>query len=191
MTQYLKIIAAYAMVGIAGFAIYIASFRVPLGIDILFYRGLALAGLTAVLLAVAIFAARRWIRLDPATAIGAIFTATAFNICFLVLFPVTVDRSISVFLLARIEAEEPITTAQLQDRFTTEYLGQMEQIPRRVREQSQSGNLIEDANGRITLTKRGRAFNRFARLASDWFDTDRRFVTPNAAPAPGEAGQQR
>jgi hypothetical protein len=111
-----------------------------------------------------------------ATIIGAVFTSLALNVCFLVLFPVTIDRSISVFLLARIEAGQPLTAAQLQQGFADEYIVEMQQIPRRVREQAISGNIDVAADGAITLTPRGKRFNALARRASVWFGTDPRFV---------------
>ena len=176
LSALLRILGTYAAAGLVGFLLYVASFRLPVGGEILFYRGLVLATLTALALGTVLWLARRRLRVDLATGLGAVLSSMAFNICFLVLFPVTVDRSISVFLLARIEAQQGMTTAQLQDRFASEYLVGMDQIPRRVTEQQLSGNITVDPQGRIALTERGRRFNAFARTAAEWFDTDRRFV---------------
>lgn len=185
MITAIRILLIYAVGAIAGLALYVALFALPVGGAILFYRGIVLALIAAVALAVALHAGRKWLRVDLATGIGVVLTGLAFNICFLVLFPVTIDRSISVFLLSRLAAEERMTARQLQDRFTGEYVIGMRQIPRRVEEQQASGNVIVDESGAIRLTARGARFVSLAKAASRWFRTDPRFIDPAAAePSP-------
>jgi hypothetical protein len=180
MIGILRILGTYGLGGIAGLAIYVAMFALPIGGEILFYRGIVLAVLTAAVLGalLALFHVR--LGVDTATAVGIVLTGLALNVSFLVLFPVTIDRSISVFLLSRIAAEQPLDAAQLQQRFADEYLGRMEQIPRRVHEQSLSGNIAVAPGGAIRLTPRGEKFVALAKAASVWFHTDRRFVDPAA-----------
>jgi len=189
MTSILRILAAYGLGAAVGLAIYIALFALPVGGEILFYRGILLALIAAAIVGGVLVALRRRLKLDSATGIGVVLTGLACNICFLVLFPVTIDRSISVFLLSRIAAEQPLSTAQLQQRFADEYLIGMRQIPRRVREQSLSGNLIVGDDGGIRLSGRGEAFVALAKSASAWFHTDGRFVDPAAA-ATATAGER-
>jgi hypothetical protein len=149
---------------------------------VLFYRGLLLAVLvTAFTIGVLLAAAGRF-NIPLATVIGAALTQLSFNVCFLVLFPVTIDRSISVFLLSRIEQQQqPLTTDDLKAIFQDEYVGSMQQIPRRVYEQQISGNIAVDHEGRIVLTPQGLRFNHLARIASRWFYTDPRFVGDQGA----------
>ena len=184
MKAVVGIVAIYALADALGLILYLLSFRSPFGSEILFYRGLAMAALVAAALLGVLLLASRWYPLASATVIGAVFTSVALNVCFLVLFPVTVDRSISVFLLSRIEARQPLNAAELEQTFADEYLGEMQQIPRRVREQTLSGNIAVAADGSIRLTQRGRLFNALARGASTWFGTDRRFVSDSAAARP-------
>lgn len=180
MTSAIRILLGYAIGGIVGFALYVALFALPIGGEILFYRGLLLAAIVAAVLAMALVIGRKPFGVDLATGIGIVLTSLAANVCFLVLFPVTIDRSISVFLLSRIAAEERITTPQLQDRFAREYLGEMGQIPRRVREQALSGNVTVEKSGAIRLTPRGRRFVTLAQAAAGWFHTDPRFTRADA-----------
>jgi hypothetical protein len=181
MNAAIRIVLAYAIGGLIGFALYIATFALPIGGEILFYRGLLLALVTAAAVGGTLIGARSRVRIDLSTGIGIVMTGLAFNVCFLVLFPVTIDRSISVFLLSRIADEQPLTTPALQQRFADEYLGRMDQIPRRVREQALSGNIALDRNGAIRLTDRGRTFLVLAKAASGWFRTDPRFVDSAAS----------
>lgn len=176
------ILGTYVAVGAFGLVLYVLSFQVPFGGEILFYRGLVLAGMVAVIIMSALALVAKRFRLAPATIIGAAFSSLALNVCFLVVLPVTVDRSISVFLLTRIEDEQPIKALALQQAFIADYVVDMEQIERRVREQELSGNVIVTENG-IVLTERGRRFNALARYASVWFSTDRRLLQVKEPPA--------
>lgn len=182
LSSVLRLAMVFLATLIVGFFLYLALIRSPLmgGIGILFYRGVMLALVTAAILAVviALLTKRGGLRIDFATTIGAITTSLSFNLCFLVLIPVTVDRSISVYLLSRIDAEkaQPMTEARLGATFSDEYLGTMHQIHRRVEEQTASGNITVDRDGTIRLTQRGRALMGWFRAAGHWFGTDLRFV---------------
>jgi hypothetical protein len=173
---------SYAAALLLGFLLYVGLIRSPLldGMTILFYRGVALAFIGALFLLAIGLAMRSRLPTDPATLVGAVALSLAFNLCFLVIFPVTFDRSISMFLLARIEqADGRLDSKALQALFTREYLGDMHQIDRRVFEQMLSGN-IQVIDGRIHLTPRGKALLSSARAVGDWFGADPRFVTPAA-----------
>ncbi|WP_370309764.1 hypothetical protein [Sphingobium abikonense] len=171
-----------------GFLLYVALIRSPLlgGVAILFYRGVAIAAVVAFLLLVAGIAARRRLRLAPETLVGAVALSLAFNISFLIVFPVTFDRSITMFLLARIERQDgQLDARSLEQVFVREYLGDLRQIDRRITEQSLSGT-IRVERGRIHITPQGRRLLKGARLLGGWFRADPRFVT---APAPAPAAR--
>lgn len=175
---------SYAAALLLGFLLYISLIRSPMltGMPVLFYRGLALAVVAALLLCAIGIGLRRRLRIDSATLAGAVAISLSFNICFLVIFPVTFDRSISMFLLARIERQDGQLDSQgLKQVFAMEYLDEMQQIDRRIAEQSLSGN-IRVTQGRISITPQGRQLLAGARTVGAWFDTDPRFIT--AAPAP-------
>lgn len=169
----------YALALAIGFALYVALVRSPLlsGVSILFYRGTFLAIAAALLLGlISFFAAKRFRSIDLPTAIGAIAISLSFNICFLVLFPVTIDRSVTVFMLSRMEAaQRPVTEQDLKNIFENEYLGEMQQIHRRIEEQSLTGNIRVD-NGQVTLTPAGKRFLSVSRSIGKIFGTDPRFV---------------
>lgn len=172
---------------VAGFAIFALLTRSPLfaSVDILFYRGLLLAGVAALILAIlAVPMARRWPQIDLSTGIGAVALSLAFNITFLIVIPVTIDRSVTVFLLSRIEASPaPMDELALRQRFIREYLGDMRQVQRRIDEQSKSGNISVDAQGKVHITPQGAAFMARMRQVAAWWRTDPRFVAPDGATA--------
>ena len=180
----LRVAGTYAAAALLGFVVYVASFRLPFGGPILFYRGVLLAIIAAVVLLAGLALARPRLNIDVPTIMGATFTSFAFNVCFLVLFPVTIDRSISVFVLSRIAASKGMTTDEITDKFDNDYLHGMNQMQRRVDEQRISGNVSVGRDGRVALTQRGRDFVALSKAASRWFRTDPRFVDPNAVKAP-------
>lgn len=170
---------AYAAALLIGFLLYVGLIRSPLlaGMTILFYRGVALAAVGAGILLATGLIMRRRLSLDPATLVGGIALSLAFNLCFLVVFPVTFDRSISMFLLARIEGRDGALDARsLESLFARQYLGDMRQIDRRIAEQTLSGNIRVDRAGRIHLTPQGQRLLASARTIGGWFDTDARFL---------------
>lgn len=180
MTGLFRLTITYAAALAVGLLIYIALIRSPLlgGMSILFYRGVLLAGIAATLmLGGGAFAMRR-ANIDPPTIVGGVALSLAFNICFLITFPVTFDRSITMFLLARIERQDgQLTTPMLEDVFAREYLRDMRQIDRRVEEQALSGNIRVD-HGRIRITPQGARLLAGGRIVSGWFGADPRFVSP-------------
>jgi len=172
---------------LVGFAIYVLLFWAGIGasMTILFYRGVALAIGTAILVGLfALWPARR--TRDSSLPIAAAALSLSFNICFLVLLPVTVDRSVSVYLLSTIERRQ-MTPAELQAAFIDGYVVDMGAIDRRIDEQRKSGNVTVSADGKVRLTKQGERFMAFSRLVARLFGTDPRFVSGGSAPAPRRA----
>ncbi|WP_088182617.1 hypothetical protein [Sphingobium sp. Z007] len=171
----------YAAALIAGFLLYLGLIASPVlgGVSILFYRGIAIALIAAPLFALLLaIAGRRMPSLDLSTVIGATALSLAFNICFLIVFPVTFDRSVTMFLLARIEQQDgQLDARDLEHIFVADYLRTLRQIDRRVEEQSLSGNIVV-ADGRIRLTPQGKRLMAGARTVGRWFGADRRFVHP-------------
>ena len=187
MRPLLRLMLIYATVLVSAFLLYLALVASPLlgHVPTLFYRGVALAIVAAALLALALWlAARRLLNLDLATIVGAVALSLAFNISFLIVFPVTFDRSITMFLLARVERDDGrLDSRSLERLYVREYLGDMRQIDRRVAEQSVSGN-IRVVDGRIYITAQGRQLLESGRMIGRWFDADPRFTTATSSPPP-------
>ena len=172
-----------AVVTILGFAVYVLMFWVRVGgsMSILFYRGIVLAVVTAILVGlIALWPARR--TGDSSLPVAAAALSLSFNICFLVLLPVTVDRSVSVYLLSTIERRQ-MNPAELQRAFIDGYVVKMGAIDRRIDEQRKSGNIIVSPDGKVRLTPQGKRFMSFSRLVARVFATDPRFVSGGSDPA--------
>ena len=127
-----------ALAALAGFAIFLVMARVGLlsGIETVFYRGVLLAGIAAIVLFVLLLLvnrARPWFSEEPVLAAVAI--TVSLSTAFLIVAPVKVDRSITVFLLGHMDrhAGTSFTPEQLQNEFEATYLGEWEQVSRRRR----------------------------------------------------------
>jgi hypothetical protein len=149
-------------------------------ISILFYRGLALIGIAEVLcFLVLMLACRKWPIWKMRDVISASAFAAGAAVCLLIVLPVTIDRSISTFMLTQMAArpDRAFTPAELRTLFVDVYVGRYRQIDRRLEEQEISGNVSPAAAG-FQITPQGLAFVRVARLLSSVFQTDPRFVMP-------------
>jgi hypothetical protein len=175
---YLRQLLALALLAALGFGLFLAAFAIGAGssITILFYRGVVLAAAVAVVTGVAGALAGRRLR-DASLAISAAAVSFSLNVCFLVLLPVTVDRSVTVYLLSAIEGRtDGITAPALEQAFVDGYVRDMHAIDRRIDEQRRSGNISVDAKGKVRLTAQGRRFMGFSRGVAWLFGTDPRFV---------------
>jgi hypothetical protein len=163
-------------------------------ISILFYRGLVLIAIGEALCFVVLLLARlKWTTWKVRDAVAACAFAAGIAVCLLIVLPVTIDRSISVFLLTQMAAQPDrrFTPSELRTLFVDIYVERYGQVERRLAEQEVSRNVSQTANG-FQITPQGLTFVRFARFLSIVFQTDRRFVTPVAdAASAGPAAVDR
>jgi hypothetical protein len=173
--------AFYGIAAVLGFGLFVAAttFGLFANMSILFYRGLAvLAAITPVLILLLVLALRLpWAvgLLGARDAVAAAIVAISLNLAAFVLGPVTVDRSISVFMLSRL-AQAPLTADDLAREFATQYVRDWDQIGRRLKEQVVSRNVEQMPDGRYRLTAQGQSFMTTARAMSRLFGGDPRFV---------------
>ncbi len=176
----------YAAAPLIGFAILAALFRSGLlaQISILFYRGLALIALAFVATLATVFMLARRGPIPGVRgrdAFSAAVLSLAFNLCFLVIFPVTIDRSVSVFVLGQMaaHADRAYSADQMTKVFSDVYVGEDHQIDRRLREQLLSGN-VERIGAGYRISARGKAFIQTSKLIAWMFEGDTRFVSPSS-----------
>jgi hypothetical protein len=176
--------ALYTLTPVASFAVLVGLFRAGVldGNEVLFYRGLALISVAFVAtLALTILAIRTWSHggLNVRDAVSAAVLALALNLSFLVVLPVTVDRSISVFILGEMtaHAEQTYSSDDMSRLFSRVYLGDYRQIDRRMREQLISGN-VERAGRGYRISARGAHFIQLSKAVAWMFDSDTRLVSP-------------
>ena len=186
--------ALYIATLVIGFLVFVALFKAGVlsGITVLFFRGLilsALAFLSTFGLAVAALSRWKSSGLGGRDAFSAAILSLSFNICFLVVVPVTVDRSISIFVLGEMNAtpDHLYSADEMSRLFATVYVGDYHQIERRLNEQAITGN-VEAVGDRYRISAQGRLTIATARLVVGLFGGDARLASPTDAgradPAP-------
>jgi hypothetical protein len=160
---------SYALMGML---LYPLCFLIlgKVGGTILFYRGI----LYAVAVWVVQFAAMRFItgrtnaippRMGPIRGLfhfAVCCMSLSFNLTFLIVFPVTFDRSVTTYLLEELDHQGAMTPQEMENALIREYVTGAKAVPRRIQEQSISGTVRFDL-GRVTLTPGGRSFVSFGR----------------------------
>ena len=114
---------------------------------------------------------------------------------FFTLIPVTVERSVSVFMLSYMDTytAETENTAnvsgdgnlnghftqdQIAEIFVDKYVNEYGAFDKRFDEQLTTGSIEQNADGTYSITDKGRFIVKMFRLISDVFDTDKRLVQP-------------
>ena len=162
----MKTLKLYLLIFVAFNLLVIALFQVGfMSKTIFFYRGIALIMISAILIAAVFlgihFKLGKW---KCESILAATFIAANVQLVFFVTVPVTLDRSISVFLLDRINShDQGLTKEELTNEFLSEYVQHHDAIGRRIYEQTASRN-IEVSNGVIKISGRGQSFLRVADL---------------------------
>ncbi len=158
-----RIFTIYAGVFLIFTAVYLALFHLPPFLtDVFFYRGLLYLGLTVLLFAFALaaYASRTGYRRTESL-IAALSVAASVNLAAFVVFPVTFDRSLTMFLLHTLASERTATKSELSQQFIGTYFLTHDALGKRLHEQSVAG-MIGYGNGTYSLTDRARLFLRIS-----------------------------
>lgn len=158
----LRILALDAFSVLATLGFWVALMIVlPVGAwsDVVLYNGVVNALLAVALLALVVFARQKHRALD--TKLLVVSNGGLVIILVLVLGPVAIDRSLSLYLLNQIDRHDgAVMRAEVDKMIAETYPIDMKVREQRVVEQINTGNLHRAPDGRLTLTERGRAIMR-------------------------------
>ena len=190
MKNFFKWLLTFAVTVLAGTALFFAlmHFRVFGGITVLMYRGIAVMLLVCALMTAVLIVlkkAAKW-KLDAKDIFIFVFAFLCANMVFFTLVPVTVERSVSVFMLSYMDSREQeaaddssktavCTKSEIEDVFWSKYVQEFGAFEKRFDEQIVTGSIEESGDGYI-LTERGHFFVDVFRLLGEVFDTDRRLL---------------
>ena len=178
------LIGVYALIYIVCTALFIALFHTSFlaGMDVLMYRGAAFIIITGIVSAVIMGVIRKFwgfVTIRDIIVMFVIFCCV--NMVFLTLIPVTVERSVSVFMLSYMEenSDQTFTEESVGEVFTTKYVEDYGAFEKRFHEQVETGTIVENPDGTYSITDSGRFVVKMFRTIADWFGTDQRLVYPN------------
>ena len=137
---------------------------------VLFYRGLILFAISSIITFI-IFTFFKKISKEFTleSRINGIIFSLSIHLCFFIIFPVTFDRSVTMYLLNTINENNDKTCLQennIQQKLIDEYIVEQQAIPRRIYEQSII-NFIKLNNNCIQLTSKSKKFLKFSNIVKE------------------------
>ena len=180
----LLLIGIYILIYIVCTALFIGLFHTGLlkDMEVLMYRGVAFIAITGVVAAVIMGIIHKFwgfVTIRDIIMMFVIFCCV--NMVFLTLIPVTVERSVSVFMLSYMEEnkDQTFTQESVGEVFTSKYVEDYGAFDKRFEEQVVTGTIVQNEDGTYSITPRGEMVVTAFRTIAEWFDTDRRLVYPN------------
>ena len=174
------------------FVLYVVSFlllllliHLPLfsGMHVLMYRGLILIVLSGIMASALLYVFMRikkpeWLSVKDLVLV--FILCASINTVFFTLVPVTVERSVSVFMLSYMETypEKTYTEEEIGKIFVDKYVYEYGAFEKRFDEQLTTGTIEKNADGSYSITSKGRFIVNLFRLIADLFGTDERLVQP-------------
>ncbi|MDN0033674.1 hypothetical protein QVN85_12260 [Oscillibacter valericigenes] len=179
-------IVTYGGIILLATVIFIALFHTPLfrSIGVFFYRGCILLVISSVIAAALTVMASKLFRkleMDAKDAMVVFFLFSGFTLGWYTLIPVTVERSISVFMLSYMDQNDTqgISSDEFGDVFYGTYIQDFGAFDKRFREQVISGNIEDADDGGYVITDSGRTVVNLFRTCANLFDTEKWLVYPN------------
>ena len=182
-TELLKLTEVYLLIYVVSSIVYVLLFSTPLfgGMDVFFYRGIALLFAASLISAGLGFMARKfWLRhIMTYRDILLIFTIfICVNMVFFTHVPVTAERSISVFMLGYMSEEDRVFTEKdIEDFFISRYVKDYRMFEKRFHEQIVTGTIRPEGGGNV-LTDRGKSLVKFYNFIADCFHVDKKLIHP-------------
>ena len=175
----------YAVLYVISFLLLILLIRLPLlkGMHVFMYRGIVMIVLAGILASVLLVVFKKWRKIEWLSAkdVVLVFILTcSINMVFFTLIPVTVERSVSVFMLSYMDtySDRTYTEDQVAEIFVDKYVNEYGAFEKRFDEQLMTGTIVQNADGTYSITDKGRFIVKMFRAISDVFETDKRLVEP-------------
>ena len=180
----IKLILLYIGIYLVCSLMFVGLFHTGLlkSMNVLMYRGIAFIVLTGLIAAIVMGVIRKFWKFVTIRDIIMMFVIfCCVNTVLFTLVPVTVERSVSVFMLSYMDenSDKTFTQEDVGEIFTAKYVNDYGAFEKRFNEQVVTGTIKQNPDGTYSITDRGRFIVWGFRTCAEWFDTDRRLVHPN------------
>ena len=180
----IKLILLYIGIYLVCSLMFVGLFHTGLlkNMNVLMYRGIAFIVLTGLIAAIVMGVIRKFWKFITIRDIIMMFVIfCCVNTVLFTLVPVTVERSVSVFMLSYMDenSDKTFTQEDVGEIFTAKYVNDYGALEKRFNEQVVTGTIKQNPDGTYSITDRGRFIVWGFRTCAEWFDTDRRLVHPN------------
>ncbi len=130
---------------------------------VLFYRGVSLLLLTIILFTIFSFIYYfKFSKKNIESIIAAVIVSAAIHLSIFVVFPVTFERSVTMYLLNTL-SQSQMTKSQLENKLINEYFIKNKAIDKRLNEQKII-DIISNHQKQLQLTQQGRNFLKFSKI---------------------------
>lgn len=178
MKKLKTIVLIYPVIFLLFSIFYLLLFRTPLFSDqtVLFYRGIALLVLSVVIFLIAIaMIYAKFSRTYFESLIAAVLVTSAIHVSLFVVFPVSFERSVTMYFLSALEQSKNATTCggltkeEAQKKLINEYIVKNGAVNKRVHEQTVI-NFMTDNGKCLQLTDRGSNFLDFSEVVKKLYN---------------------
>lgn len=185
-TSVWKLLVVYVVLYLIGTAIFAGLFHTCLlkNIDVLMYRGIIFLFIANITVSLCMCGLKSFGHMDFIMVRDIILLfciCSCVNFTFFTLIPVTVERSISVFMLSYMDENDDINFTQedIQNVFAVKYVIDYGAFDKRFNEQIETGSIVKCEDDRYGITDRGKFIVKLFRMFAKIFNTDQRLVYPN------------
>jgi len=135
-------------------------------LNVLFYRGIIVMFVCILVTGVIGFFVKKRFRISTESFVAALMMTLALHVGFFIVFPVTYDRSVTTYMLYKLDTKTDadcngINKKNLERYFIKEYVQNQKALDRRIHEQLTIDSIMEK-NGCLTLTNNGKVILRIA-----------------------------
>jgi len=181
-----RLISIYAGLYMIATIIFIAMFHTSLfqSMDVLMYRGILFLILSGGIAALLMLFCMRVLPKGWVTVKDVILLfcgCCCVNMVLFTLIPVTVELSVSVFMLSYMDQNEELqfTQKDIEEIFVEKYVKDYGAFEKRFHEQLVTGSIQENEDWTYCITSRGKQIVTMFRMIAKWFQTDQRLVYPD------------
>jgi hypothetical protein len=176
MKKVVSLMAKYIAFFIIFTSVFITLFHLPFPItQIFFYRGLIYLTCTFVLFFILILVYVVWRKLQHLESyIAALCIAASINLSVFIVFPVTFERSLSMFILNTLQAQRNtscggLTKDRMQEALINTYIKSQDALQKRIEEQNII-NMIQMRDGCYVTTSRAQSFLYFSSIINTLYN---------------------
>ncbi len=173
-----KVFFAYGLIFGLFTLLFLLLLRTPLFVTqtVLFYRGNMLLLVTLGLLFLISGKLRQYLKVQSETILAALIMSVSIHLALFVVFPVTFDRSVTMYLLNRVSISQSpacdgLSPQKMEQLLIKEYVKRDQAIARRIKEQKII-NIFNKQNNCVSLTVRGKDFLQLSQLIKKLYGLD-------------------
>lgn len=171
-----RLIIVYGFIFIVFTSIFLLLFHIPFiqFQKIFFYKGLLFLALTTIVCSVGFILYASKSKKNIESLLAALMISIAINLSIFIVFPVTFERSVTIFLLTQLNDAfsnscKGLTEKQMEQSLINIYIQKNNAVDKRLKEQEVI-QTVEKKSQCVRLTKKGVQFLSFSRILSSLYN---------------------